>query len=284
MLICQYYVGRQCYTDAYMDVQSWLAKNTSSLTNAGVSTARLDALVMLEDVTGKGRAWLLANPEYGLSKLQLGELKSKIARRRRHEPLAYIRGKTEFYGRDFKVNSRTLVPRPESETMIELFRSLDLPEQAVVADIGCGSGALGITAVLERPGILMNFLDIDAEALAVANHNARRHKIRGQYYQGDLLAAWPIDYDVLLCNLPYVPDDYAINKAAMFEPRIAIFGGLDGLDLYRRLFTQLASGKYGSPIVATEALEFQQSTLNKVGRSVGYKPWRKDGLICLFRK
>lgn len=252
------------------------------MTLSGIATARLDALVLLEDATGMDRAWLLAHPEHTLTAAQSKKFVTWIARRAKHEPLAYIRGKSEFYGRDFKVNARTLEPRPESETMIELFKSLDLPEGAVVADVGSGSGGIGITVALERPEIQINFLDIDPDTLAIARSNARMHGVRGQYYQGDLLEAWGIEYDVLLCNLPYVPDSHTINEAAMFEPKIAIFGGPDGLDLYRRLFAQLATGKYGKPIVLTESLPFQHEALAQIASVHGYKHDKTEDFIQLF--
>jgi release factor glutamine methyltransferase len=248
-----------------------------------IATKRLDTLVLLEDVTSRDRAWLLANLDREATPHQMKRFYSWIKRRARHEPLAYIRGKTEFYGREFKVNARTLEPRPESETMIELFKSLNLPSNAVVADVGSGSGAIGITAALERPNIQINFLDIDSETLAIARSNARKHSVRGQYYQGDLLEAWATEYDVLLCNLPYVPDSHTINQAAMFEPKIAIFGGEDGLDLYRRLFAQLATGRYGKPIVLTESLPFQHKALASIARDNGCKLAKTEDFIQTFR-
>lgn len=251
---------------------------------SGITTSRLDTLILLEDITGQDRAWLLAHPEHQLTNHQINKLNSQIARRAKHEPLAYIRGKTEFYGREFKVNARTLEPRPETETMIDLFKQLEIPTNAMVADVGSGSGAIGITAILERPDISINFLDIDTDTLAIANSNARKHKVRGQYYQGDLLEAWAVEYDVLLCNLPYVPDSHTINEAAMFEPRIAIFGGTDGLDLYRRLFTQLATGKYGTPVVLTESLPFQHKELAQIAKQFGYKQVKSEDFIQVFHK
>jgi release factor glutamine methyltransferase len=263
-------------------LSSWLKKSQKKLNDSGVETARLDCLIMLEDVTGKDRGWLLANPDYELSVAQTKKLASYIKRRAGHEPLAYIRGFAEFYGRNIRVNKRTLQPRPESETIIDLFVALDLPPGALVADVGCGSGALGVTAALERPEISVHFLDIDEAALAMAKYNARAHRVKGQYYLGDLLGAWADDYSVLLCNLPYVPDQYPINQAARHEPAIALFGGHDGLDLYRRLFAQLQSGKYGSPVVITESLTFQHDELKKIATKVGYHELTSKDLVQAF--
>lgn len=267
-----------------MTVSDQLRAMTARLEQAGIATSRLDALILFEDVTGKDRAWLLAHPETVLKSAALQKLGKWVERRAKHEPLAYIRGKSEFYGREFKVNKRVLVPRPESETMIDLFKRLKLLNNALVADVGSGSGALGITAALECPNAHPIFIDIDPNTLAIANANARTHKVKGQYHQGDLLAAWAVTYDALLCNLPYVPDSHVINQAAMIEPEIAIFGGPDGLDLYRTLFEQLSSGKYGTPYVLTESLPFQHEDLAEIAKAAGYEQTKQDDFIQVFER
>jgi release factor glutamine methyltransferase len=113
-------------------------------------------------------------------------------------PLAYLRGKTEFYGREFIVNEHVLEPRPESETMIDILKTLDLPAHTRLADIGCGSGALGITVALERDSSVVTLLDIDSEALAVATKNASQHKVNVRLLCSDLLASADEQFDVLL--------------------------------------------------------------------------------------
>src|SRR5690348_16610813 len=103
-----------------MTVESWLKRSTGRLNRAGISSARLDSLILLEDELQRGRAWLLAHPETKISQLKLKKLEHKLARRLKHTPLAYIRGFSEFYGRQFKINRHVLEPRPETETMIDL--------------------------------------------------------------------------------------------------------------------------------------------------------------------
>ena len=151
-----------------MKVAEWLGEATLKLEDAGIGTGRLDCLVLLEDVLKRERAWLLAYPETLLEKKSIQKLNSFLHRRVKHEPLAYIRGKTEFYGREFYVDSRVLEPRPESETMIELLKTLRLPVTTKIADVGAGSGALGITAYLETPRTRVDFYDIDPQTLEVA--------------------------------------------------------------------------------------------------------------------
>lgn len=262
----------------------WLQNAAHILEKSGVGTSRLDCLVLLEDVLNKDRAHVLADPDFELTPEQEKKLEQLILRRKEHEPLAYIRGRVEFYGREFSVNKNVLIPRPESETMLDIFKKLQLQADCLIADVGSGSGALGISAALERPGTKVCFIDIDPKTLDVARKNATRHGIRAEFFIGDLLTAHPAKYDVLLCNLPYVPDSHTINSAAMIEPSIAIFGGADGLDLYRRLFTLLSRGQYGQPVILTESLPFQHEELTHIAASQGYKQTIEDDFIQQFER
>lgn len=192
-----------------MKLEEWLDWSVKKLEKAGVGTARLDCLVLLEDELGKDRSWILAHPEVALQGGALKALNKKVARRIKHEPLAYIRGYTEFYGRKFGVNKNVLEPRPESETMIELLKQQvnRLPfnyargkqvmgyrkKELVIADIGTGSGCLGITAKLEVPEAEVIAIDIDPNCLKVARQNAQALGAKIKFRQGDLLDP--------LCNL-----------------------------------------------------------------------------------
>lgn len=258
-----------------------------SLTVAGIGTARLDALVLLEDITGRDRSWLLAHPEYELNPEHIRVLNEQISRRADHVPLAYIRGRTEFYGREFEVTEHTLEPRPESETMIELLKNFVQPpgsgQMLRIADAGSGTGCLGITAALELgDGTQVTFIDIDPETLTVARRNAEKYQIHGAFRQNDLFTEDDTPYDVVLANLPYVPDSFHINEAAMREPRIAIFGGHDGLDLYRRMFAQLQHRRQKPRFVFTEALPPQHEQLTSVATSHGYTLHTSDDFIQVF--
>lgn len=266
-----------------MMISSWLKASVEVL-EAANNTGRLDAEVLLSDALEKNRAWVLAHPDYELDKETVKKLEVQLKRREKHEPLAYIRGKVEFYGREFFVDESVLVPRPESETMIELFKKLDLPKNPIIADIGSGSGAIGITASLEVKGMTLHLIDIDPKTLVTAEHNARDCDVRAHFHKGNLLDAYKEKYDVLLCNLPYVPESYTINAAAMTEPKIAIFGGADGLDLYRALFAQLQTGNFGEPVVLTESLPFQHSDLRNIASEAGYSEIIEDDFIQQFHR
>ncbi|HEY5667544.1 MAG TPA: peptide chain release factor N(5)-glutamine methyltransferase [Candidatus Saccharimonadales bacterium] len=263
-----------------MTVGQYLSQATLLLDKAKIESARLDVLVLLEDTLDKNRAHLLAHPELELSDAQLTHLDRALARRKRHVPLAYIRGKAEFYGRNFVVNEHVLVPRPETESIIELVKTLHLPAGSHVLDLGCGSGAIGVTTALELPELDIILSDIDTDALAVAHKNAQRHNASVQYMQADLLGDTPKHYDCILANLPYVPEGYPINTAATYEPKLALFAGSDGLDLYRRLFAvpQNARPAY----IITEALEPQHQPLAAIAKTARYSLARSSGLAQLF--
>lgn len=252
-------------------------------------------MVLLEDAVGKDRAHLLAHPDTGLSDQILKKLNKQIERRIKHEPLAYIRGKTEFYGREFVVSPNTLEPRSESETMITLLRKLVtssellVTSKSVIVDVGTGSGALAITAKLEIPEITIVGTEISLAALKIARKNAQKHKVDVKFYQGNLLDPLRTkDYQLtaILANLPYVPDDHTINQAAMHEPEIAIFGGPDGLDLYRQMFMQIATLSQSSinipKYVLTESLPPQHKELAKIAQKSGYSQITEDDFIQVF--
>jgi release factor glutamine methyltransferase len=287
-----------------MTIKNWLVSSQNILHKAAISSDRLDCLILLEDATQKDRAWLLAHPEVELAELgAIGptyhKLQSQIERRARHEPLAYIRSKTEFYGREFMVNNHTLEPRPETETMIELFLNLAKDSglgtrDFTVVDVGTGSGAIAITAKLELPDATVYATDIDKKCIETAKQNAGKLTADVTFLQGNLLEPilsttyhLPPTKLVILANLPYVPDSHTINQAAMFEPRHAIFGGVDGLDLYREMFTQLTNlkSKVHNPKaiqIFTESLPFQHTELATIAKSHGFKLHKTEDLIQVF--
>lgn len=270
-----------------MQIDIFLEEATVVLKQAGIGTARLDTFVLLEDVTGKDRAWLLAHPEFELSAQQTAKLQKLLNRRVVHEPLAYVRGKTEFYGREFLITPAVLEPRPESETMIDLLKQLrdqpDFPAQPHIADVGAGSGALGITAQLELHQATVELIELDPLALEVAEINVDKFTPIIKTCQSDLLTETPQEYDILLCNLPYVPDSHTINPAAVHEPRMAIFGGIDGLEVYRKLFQQISNINKYPLYLLLEALPPQHAALEAIAKRAGYSLLRSQDFILVLK-
>src|SRR3990167_2024507 len=280
-----------------MNLRDWLTQAEKKLKSAGIGSARLDVLILLEDELAKDRSWLLAHPENAMRPEELKSLNKEIHRRIKHEPIAYIRGFSEFYGRRFVVNKDVLEPRPESETMIELLKNLLCHDSAIyrdtpcIVDVGTGSGALAITAKLEITDSKVLAVDIDPKCLVVARQNAKAHGVKIKFFQGDLLSPllstdYRLPTAILLANLPYVPRNFRINQAAAVEPRLAIFGGSDGLDVYRRLFDQLSKGTTlrgeRTEYILTESLPPQHEKLAAIAKIVGYKLKKSSDFIQLF--
>jgi release factor glutamine methyltransferase len=277
-----------------VNVSAWLADAQSHLVSAGITTARLDCLVLLEDAIGKDRSWLLSHPEYELQGSEIEILHTKVVQRAKHIPLAYLRGHAEFYGREFAVSEHTLVLRG-------LAADGKLPAEPRILDIGTGSGCIAITAALELPQAHVSACDIDKKCLQMAAQNAAALGAHVQFFASDLLdSAEPsnhaesggtsMSYDILLANLPYVPDNFQINTAATHEPRHALFGGPDGLDLYRRLFAQTTMQDKQSSVEAkplyilAESLPPQHESLAHIVKAAGYRLQQTDDFIQLFAR
>ena len=291
-----------------MKISDWLRDSTQLLKNNGVNTARLDCLVLLGDALGKDKGWLLAHPEEPVQGSTLYGLDEQLQRRAEHEPLAYIREKSEFYGREFIVSNHTLEPRPETETMIDLLKQLTANDESLthpqktgntklvtenedlqILDIGTGSGCLAITAKLEWPMAQVSGVDIDSDCIRVAIQNAEAYKAEVDFLKGNLLAPllsanFQLPTSIILANLPYVPDAHTINKAAMHEPSHALFGGEDGLDYYRKLFSQMNSMKHAPLYVLTESLPFQHKALIAIASERKYTLEASDDFIQAFSR
>jgi release factor glutamine methyltransferase len=254
-----------------MTLQNFLNAAVRLLTSAGVETARLDCLILLEDALGQDRALLLAHPEIVIDAPKITILNKQITQRQAHVPLAYIRGKAQFYGREFEVNEHVLVPRPETETMIEMLISLSLPANTHLADVGTGTGCIGITAALEVMGSKVTLLDASKLALDMAKRNARSYNVQATFVQADLLTTITREsFDMICANLPYVPNAYPVNEAAKHEPALALFAGADGLDLYRSLWQQIAKLAKKPANILAEALPMQHAALAAIAKNAGY--------------
>lgn len=266
-----------------MKISQWLVNSMVRLKEAGVPNGRTDCLVLLTDLLNVDKSWVHTHPEHELDDLQYRELEHRLVKRLEHIPLAYIRGFIEFYGRKFTVNSRVLIPRPESESFIDLLKELDLRKPAI-ADIGTGSGCLGISAALEIPDTTVHLYDIDSDALAIANHNARHYDLKLQYYPSDLLENLRPPYDVLLANLPYVPETLITSPEITKEPALALFSGKDGLDHYRKFWQQVAELEIQPQYILTESLEDQHEALHTLAQGADYRHLKTDVLVSVYVK
>jgi release factor glutamine methyltransferase len=222
---------------------------TQTLRGARIDDASVEAELLLGHVLGISKTRLYTEPERRLTSAETERLRHLVRRRLDREPAAYILGHCEFYGIDFYVDSRTLIPRPETELLmeeaVELARRIShQEEQTSIADIGTGCGAIAISLALALPQAKIYATDISTSALKVAEANCRRHGVNGrvELLQGNLLEPLPRAVDVIVANLPYVKGCEVADLSSEIrdhEPTIAWAGGRDGLDKIREMLEQV---------------------------------------------
>lgn len=266
-----------------MTIKDWLQDTTARFSEQTIPTARLDSIILLEDCLGIDRAHILARQEQELELEQIKWLEGRVDRRMKHEPLAYIRNTCEFYGRNFFVNHHVLVPRPETEPIISLVKEIPGINNMRIADIGAGSGCIGITIKLELPGTRVDMYDIDPTTFRVSKTNAKTFKADVAFYVSDLLESLVADYDLVIANLPYVPDGKPENVDVYFEPSHALFAGNDGLDLYRTFWRQLSILERKPTYIFTESRpNDQQEILTELADQAGYRLAITDNFVQKF--
>jgi release factor glutamine methyltransferase len=203
-----------------------------------------EAEILVREALQIDRIQLRLQGERRLSTEQEQMLGRLLERRLGGEPLAYILGRREFFNLDVAVDGRVLIPRPESELLVEeALRRAGEIHAPLIADVGTGSGAIAVALAVNLPGATIFATDISPEALEVAMLNCQRHSLnkRVRLLQGDLLQPLPVPVDILLANLPYVRTaDFLRMPSARFEPRLALDGGESGLEYYPRFCAELA--------------------------------------------
>ena len=236
-----------------MTLAQALYSSAHTLRLNGVDDSQLEARILLQHILNLPQAQVYSECDRLLTNEEVKLLQQLIERRLLGEPSAYIVEHKEFYGNDFCVDPRVLIPRPETELLIEaalewasdIEHSLPFLERPLrIADIGTGCGAIAITLALKLPQSRVYAIDISPSALQVAQLNCERHEVIRQIVllQGDLLESLPEPVDLLVANLPYIKNSELANlspEVALFEPRIAIDGGKDGLDEIGSLLSQL---------------------------------------------
>jgi release factor glutamine methyltransferase len=230
-----------------LPVGQLMSRARIDLTSAGADSPWLTALTLLEHATGLSRAALLARPEWLPTSKEVADFQGAIRRRCEREPLAYIVGYREFYGRRFAVSRATLIPRPETEALVEL--ALDHvgrmgDPSPTLLDVGTGSGAIAISVLAERPSTSATVTDTSLAALAIAADNAQAHGAdrRLRPVACDLASAIRTTFPLVVANLPYIPAaelDLLQPEVSKYEPRLALDGGPDGLVIIRRFLASL---------------------------------------------
>jgi len=252
-----------------------LHRAAQALAKAGSEEAALEAELVLAHALGTDRTHIYQRLPDDLPPAAAAAFEALLRRRLAHEPVPYITGRKEFYGLEFEVTPAAIIPRPETETLIELVlgftgeRGLATPR---IADVGVGCGAIAVTLAVSLPRAEIIAVDISAEALALARRNAERHGVaaRIDFRQGDLLAPLEVKVDVIAANLPYVRSgDFEAGPPEIreHEPRLGLDGGPDGLRLIERLLRDAPACLRAGGAVFAEIGEEQGEAARSLARA-----------------
>ncbi len=266
-----------------MTISDWLRSATNELADDMLPSPRLDAEIILAHTIRHPRTFLHAHPEDELSLRDADIANARIELRKDRVPVAYIIGHKEFYGRRFTVTPAVLIPRPESEQLITMLKSL-LPTSAALpgivdlklVDIGTGSGCLGITAKLELPELSVALVDSSRHALQIAEKNARSLGASVEPYVSDLLGDYPYSPDIVIANLPYVDRSWEQSPELVNEPAEALYADDNGLSIIKRCIEQVAARTKTDSLLLLEADPRQLDDIAAFAKIAGFKELARD--------
>lgn len=266
----------------------WLKDARLQLRHADISSAKLDAEIIIAHTIRKNRTYIHAHGEDLLEPRQRDIAEARLGLRIDRTPIAYIVGHKEFYGRLFKVTPATLIPRPESESMIDLlkatFRPMFLQDKKRLVDVGTGSGCLGITAKLELPDLDVTLLDISKHALRVAATNADNLRANVTALQSNLLESYPFAPDIILANLPYVDPAWERSPETNHEPELALFADSQGLALINKLILEAKTRLTPHGHLFLEADPRQHKAILGFSNQHGFEVVAQEGFIIQLQK
>ncbi len=253
-----------------LEVLKW---TTNFFLERGIDNPRLEAEHLLSEVLAIPRLELYLRFEQPLDPSERDSLKQLVVRRANHEPLQYIVGYTEFYGYRIEVDRRVLIPRHETELLVEAAIGLCRFDTKVL-DIGTGSGAIPIAIVRQFPGITVHAVDISKDALELAAKNALMNTADVQFYHSDIYENVPdVKYGLIISNPPYIRDDEYEELApeiTRYEPKLALTAGVDGLDAYRRILESAGSYLEEGGKILLEIGAKQATAIIKLAESNGF--------------
>ena len=272
-------------------INDWLADATRQLVFAEIPSARLDSELILAHTLRKNRSYLHAHPEELLTDRSIEIANARLALRIERVPVAYIIGHKEFYGQQFAVTTATLIPRPESEALIELLRkvvprniSLLKENPLRLIDVGTGSGALGITAKILYPELDVTLSDVSRHALKVAEKNAKDHNVDVTLLRSNLLAEYPFTANLILANLPYVDPEWERSPETDHEPSEALFAANHGKALIYELLVQTKDKLVSGGSLILEADPEQHNDIISEAKKYGLLLVEQDGYGLLLEK
>jgi release factor glutamine methyltransferase len=269
--------------DGCQRLRRTLAEGARRLADGRIESARVDAEMLMEHVLGMTREQLLTSRDFLLSEVHIQQYREHLRRRLEREPLAYIRGQREFWSLEFHVSPEVLIPRPETERLVEIALALarELPQtQALeVLDIGTGSGAIAISLAKELPSAVIWATDVSPAALEIARSNAACNGVaaRVRFFHGDLFEAigeFTERFGLIISNPPYIRSaemDVLEPEVSLWEPRGALDGGADGLDFYRRIARQARDYLAPNGAVAVEVGADMGKEASRLFSAGGYK-------------
>jgi release factor glutamine methyltransferase len=259
-----------------------LEESTAKLKRAGIDSARLDSLLIIEEITGQDRAWLLAHTEELIDAKSVSKIQRLGDRRSRRSPLAYLLGRVDFYGLTFTVNPKVLIPRPETESLVTYLITNALRSGRVL-DVGTGSGAIAVSLAKHRPDLTVVASDIDRAVLAVAAQNAAKNSVRDiRFVISDLMDDISGRFDLIAANLPYLPVGARLQPELSHEPAAALFSGPDGLDTYRRLLRTAPTHLADAGLLVLEADPQRAPALTAEPQSDGWRLKEKAEYFYVF--
>lgn len=270
-------------------INDWLHQATHQLVFAAIPSARLDAELLLSHTLRKPRTWLHGHGEEPLDTRTVEIANARLDLRLDRVPVAYIIGHKEFYGHTFKVTTATLVPRPESESLLILLEKaipkiISYSETLKLVDVGTGSGNLGIAAKLAHPELDVTLIDTSRHALTVAEENAANLDATVTILQSDLLAQYPFVADSIIANLPYVDPEWERSPETQHEPESALFAAKGGLALIFELLVQTKQKLARGGSLILEADPEQHARIQKEASRYGLLLQATDGYGLLFQK
>lgn len=267
-----------------MTIESALRQGIIQLDSAGIPSNRLDSELLLAHVLRCSREQILTHPEQEISPKQVSEYQTLVDKRAAHTPLVHLTESREFYGLDFTITPDVLTPRVETEQMVE-YAIKYAPQNSRLIDIGTGSGAIAVAIASRRPDLAVSATEVSSAALEVAAANAKRHQVDVELIESDLWDKVEGKFSTIVTNLPYLRDD-AISELmpeVTREPAVALFGGDDGLDLYRRFLAGISDHLEPGGYLFTECDPWQQEQLKAEAAKYGLSSIEQGYFITGFQ-
>lgn len=266
-----------------MTINEALEFGRKQLKRAGIESSRIDASLLLAKVLDMPRANVLAHLEDELDAQVASDYIELINERAKRRPLVHLTNTREFYGIDLYINEDVLTPRIETEKMVE-FAIKHVPQHGKLIDIGTGSGAIAIAIKTHRPDLEVWATEVTDEALAVARRNIETLKLDIKLVKSDLFDTISQTFDAVATNLPYLQNDADLMPEVQKEPAVALFGGDDGLDIYRRFLKELPAHLNTAGYLFTECDPWQQESLKAEAAKINLQPIEEDYFILGFAK